>query len=86
MTRRIALWPLTGFVVASFWILYGIVSAPNPTLSHWTVIAITAPASLLGRTMPLTWYTFALLNAFAYLLIGLATELLRTSLKHRTSH
>jgi hypothetical protein len=86
MTRRIALWALIGFAAASCWILYGIASAPNPSLSHWTAIAITAPASLLGRTMPLTWYAFALLNASAYVLVGLAMELFRPRLVHRTSH
>jgi len=79
MKRRISLWALIGSSVASFWVLYVIATAPNPSLMHWSVLAITAPASLLGRTMPLAakYYTFILLNGGFYALIGLATELLR---------
>jgi hypothetical protein len=77
MKRRIFLWALLGSTVASFWVLYTIATAPNPHLMHWSVPAITAPASLLGRTMPMAYYTFILLNGCIYALIGLATELLR---------
>ena len=77
MKRRISLWALLGSSVASFWVLYVIATAPNPSLMHSSVLAITAPASLLGRTMPLAYYTFILLNGCFYALIGLAAELLR---------
>ena len=77
MKRRIFLWALLGSSVASFWVLYVIATAPNPSLMHSSVLAITAPASLLGRSMPLAYYTFILLNGCFYGLIGLATELLR---------
>ena len=77
MKRRIFLWALLGSSVASFWVLYVIATAPNPSLTHSSVLAITAPASLLGRSMPLAYYTFILLNGCVYALIGLATELLR---------
>ena len=50
---------------------------PNHNLGRWTVVAITAPASLLGRTIPLAYYWFILLNAVTYALFGLATEALR---------
>jgi len=52
------------------------VAAPNYNLGRWTVAAITAPASLIGRAIPLAYYWFILLNAAAYALIGLAAELL----------
>ena len=77
MKRRISLWALLGSSVASFWVLYVIATAPNPGLMHSSVLAITAPASLLGRTMPMAYYTFILLNGCFYALIGVATELLR---------
>ena len=77
MKRRISLWALLGSSVASFWVLYAIATAPNPSLTHWSVIAVTAPACLLGRTMPQAYYTFILLNGCFYALIGLAIELLR---------
>jgi hypothetical protein len=77
MKRRIFLWALLGSSVASFWVLYVVATAPNSSLTHSSVLAITAPASLLGRTMPRAYYTFILLNGCFYALIGLATELLR---------
>jgi hypothetical protein len=77
MKRRISLWALLGSSVASFWVLYVVATAPNSSLTHSSILTITAPASLLGRSMPQTYYTFILLNGCFYALIGLATELLR---------
>jgi hypothetical protein len=76
MKRRISLWALIGSAAASFWVFYGLATAPNPSLIHSSVLAITAPASLLSRTMPLAYYTFILLNGCFYALIGLTAELL----------
>jgi len=76
MKRRIFLWALLGSSVACFWFFYVIATAPNPGLMHSSILAITAPASLLGRIMPQAYYTFILLNGCFYALIGLATELL----------
>jgi len=47
------------------------------SLGHSSIVAITAPASLLGRAMPLKYYWFILINGAAYALLGLATELFR---------
>ena len=77
MKRRISLWALLGSSVASFWVLYVVATAPNSSLTHSSVLAITAPASLLGRSMPQAYYAFILLNGCFYALIGLAAELLR---------
>jgi hypothetical protein len=77
MKRRIGLWALTGFVVAFSWFVVGLFTWPNPNLARWTIVAITAPASLIGRSMPLAYYWFILLNAAIYALVGLASELLR---------
>ncbi len=77
MKRRIGLWALAGFAVACFWVVFGMATWPNYNLGRWTVVAITAPAMLLGRTIALAYYWFILLNAAAYALFGLATELLR---------
>jgi hypothetical protein len=86
MTRRISLWALAGFAVACCWFIYGEATAPNPHLARWTIVAITAPASLIGRTMPLAYYWFILLNAAIYALVGLTTELLRRPLARHASH
>ena len=85
MKRRIALWALLGAAVATFWVLFSIATTPNPSMTHWTVIAITAPASLLGHFIPLTYYAFILLNAAFYALFGLATETLRPRTTRRFS-
>ncbi len=77
MKRRISLWALSGFAVAFGWFIIGLVTWPNYNLGHSPLVAITAPASLLGRAMPLQFYWFILLNAAIYALIGLATEVLR---------
>ncbi|MGZ4856188.1 MAG: hypothetical protein ACXVKH_13405 [Candidatus Angelobacter sp.] len=86
MTKRIGLWTLAGFVVACCWFIYSTATAPNPNLARWTIVAITAPASLIGRTIPLAFYWFILLNAAIYALVGLATEPLRRPIARRFSN
>ena len=86
MTRRICLWALAGFAVAFFWFIYSTVTFPNPAFGRSPIVAITAPASLIGRAMPLAYYWFILLNAAIYALVGLTAELLRPSMiRHRPS-
>lgn len=82
MKRRISLWAITGFAVAYSWFIYSTATAPNPNLARWTIVAVTAPASLIGRAMPLAYYWFILLNAAIYALVGLASELLRRPFAH----
>ncbi len=79
MKRRIGVWALSGLAVAGGWVLYGLAAWPSPDLGHSTFAAITAPASLLGRAVPLAYYWFLLLNAAIYALVGLGAELLRPS-------
>ena len=86
MKKRIALWALAGFSVAAFWFVVGLLTWPNYNLGRSFLVAVTAPASLLGRTMPLAYYWFILLNAAVYVLAGFAAELLRSSVvRHRPS-
>ena len=80
MIRRIALWGVMGFVVACCWFVYSWVTMPNPNLARWTVVAITAPASLIGRSMPLAYYWFIFLNAAIYAMLGLLLELIRRNI------
>lgn len=79
MKRRLGLWALIGIAVACCWFLIGLMIGPQfgRFLGHSIVVAITAPASLLGRAMPLAYYWFILLNGVAYAVFGLAIELLR---------
>jgi hypothetical protein len=74
MFRRICLWAIAGFVLACFRVIYSFATMPNPNLARWPVVAMTAPASLVGRSMPLAYYWFILLNAAMYALVGVAIE------------
>ena len=86
MKRRISLWAIAGFAVAFCWFIYSTVTAPNPNLARWTVVAITAPASLIGRNIPLAYYWFILLNAVIYALVGLVIEMLRRPIARHAAH
>jgi len=77
MRRRIGVWALCGLAAASIWFVYGMAAGPDENLGRWPMVTITAPASLLGRHMPLAFYWFILLNGAAYALLGLAIELIR---------
>jgi hypothetical protein len=75
-----------GFAVAAFWFILGLFTWPNYNLGRSVFVAITAPASLLGRTIPLAFYWFILLNAVIYASVGLATEVLQKPIARRFSN
>jgi hypothetical protein len=84
MTRIVSLWVLIGLAVACCWAVVGLLLGPTSyNLGHSTLVAITAPASLLGRKMPLGVVWFILLNGGIYAVMGLAIELIRRSHLHR---
>ncbi len=74
MGLRIGLWALCGAVVTCFWVLFAMIAGPRHFDGHWTVVAITLPASLLWPTRPVTWHTILFLNTAIYGLVGLAIE------------
>jgi hypothetical protein len=80
MKRRVALWALAGFTVAFFWFIVGLFTWPDYNLGRSVFVAVTAPASCLGRRMPLAYYWFILLNAAVYAVAGLVIEICRRSL------
>ena len=71
---RIGIWVLVGAIVTCFWVLFAMIAGPSHFDGHWTVVAVTLPASLLWQSKPLTWYTVMFLNAAIYGLVGLAIE------------
>jgi hypothetical protein len=79
MKRRLGIWALTGLAIACCWFLISLILSPRYmyNLGHSSIVAITAPSSLIGRAMPLKYYWFILLNGVAYALFGLAIELFR---------
>ena len=77
MSRNIGIWALVGFVVACFWVAIGITIGARYNLGQSTLALITAPASYVGRLVPLTFYWFVLLNAATYAVVGLGTEFVR---------
>ena len=83
MSRRISMWILFGFVVACCWVLIGAFVGPPYNPGRSAIAAITAPASLIGRRMPLGMLWFILLNGALYAVVGLALEPLR---RLRRSH
>jgi hypothetical protein len=83
MSRRIGLWVLLGIMVACCWVTIGFLAGPTYNPGRSTIAAITAPASLLGRKMPLGMLAFVLLNGGLYGVLGLAIESLRRTLHIR---
>ena len=76
MRRRIGFWVFFGIVVACCWVAIGLLAGPTYNPGRSTIAAISAPASLLGRKMPLGVLWFVLLNGGLYGALGLAIELL----------
>jgi hypothetical protein len=81
MVRRISLWTLIGLTVACCWAIVAAFVGPTYNLGRWAAVGITAPASLIGRRMPLGIFWFILLNGGLYAIAGFAIEPLR-KLRH----
>jgi hypothetical protein len=77
MNRGIGLWLLIGILVACCWVVVGFFAGPAFNLGRSTLAAITVPASLLGRRVPLGMVQVVLLNGGLYALVGFAVELAR---------
>jgi hypothetical protein len=77
MGRNVGIWALIGFIVACCLVGIGSALGPGYNLGRSTLVSIIAPASFLGRRVPLAFYWFILLNAAMYAVVGLGTEVLR---------
>ncbi len=82
MGRRIGIWALAGFAVAGAWVLLSLVIDRRYNLGKMPVVALTAPAALLGRRVPQSWYGFIFLNTALYALLGLGAEVARRLLHY----
>lgn len=74
MTRRLVYWALAGFVVAWGWVMFGARPGFHANFGDWTIVQVTAPASIFGHHTPMTWFQFIVLNAAIYLAVGLGIE------------
>lgn len=83
MRRRITLWMLFGILVACTWVVIGLLTRPSYNPGRSMIAAITAPAALIGRKMPLRVFPFILLNGGLYAVIGFVIESLRWPLRFR---
>jgi hypothetical protein len=79
------MWAGAGFLVAGGWALYAFASTP-PALTFtdplMTLVRITCPIALLGRSFPIRLEWVLLANAATYALLGLIVEPLRQRLAH----
>ena len=84
MKNRIARWASVGFLVAGFWALYALASAPPAFTSAdpmLTLVRLTCPIAFLSF-YPIRLYWVLLANAATYALLGLIMETLRPRLSH----
>lgn len=77
MRNRISLWVLIGILVACSWVVIAFLAGPMYNPGRSLIAAITAPASLVGRNMPLGVVWFIILNGAFYGVVGFAVEALR---------
>ena len=79
MQHRIGLWALTGFIVASIWVIlsFAIPISPQPTL--WGLAQLTCPILPISLAFHfgVKWYWFVVSNVAGYALIGLIFESVR---------
>jgi hypothetical protein len=82
---RIAIWIVTGFLIAGFWALFAMAtfpSSPERMRDVWIVVCVTCPVAILGKHYPISLYVALVANAVAYGFVGLAVEALRKQLHH----
>lgn len=79
MKKRIAIWAVAGFLVASFWALYLLATAPYSNVGMhglWVLAGISCPI-MFAHSHPVSVYQVLIANAVTYALIGLVVEALR---------
>ncbi len=86
MRKRIAIWAFCGFAVAGVWVILSfLLPRGSYNFGRSNLVAITAPAALLGRSVgallgrsiAMKYYWFIALNAAIYAAVGLGAELSR---------
>lgn len=81
MPRRILLWGCAGLAVGLAWVFLIVMAGHEANLGRLLIVAITAPASILGHRRPMSVYEFLLLNALIYAGVGFLVELARAGFR-----
>jgi hypothetical protein len=82
MKYRIGAWAIVGFLVASFWAVYGLARTPPAFTTDgpmMLLVRLTCPIALFGF-YPIRLYWVLLANASTYALVGLVVDTLRKRL------
>ena len=85
MKIRLAMWAITGFLVAGFWALFAVATFPSTSermREVWILICLTCPVAIAGMRQPISLYETLAANAITYALVGLMVETLRKQLRH----
>jgi hypothetical protein len=84
MKYRIAMWAISGFLVAGFWALFAIATFPSVERMRevWSLVSLTCPVAIAGRHYPISLYEALTANAVTYALVGLTVETLRHQMRH----
>ncbi len=84
MKYRIAMWAAAGFLVASGWGGYFLMTSRDhpiaPVVS--TLLRLTCPIAIVGSHYPVSLYLALAANVATYALVGLVVETLRRQLSH----
>jgi hypothetical protein len=84
MKRRMAIWAIAGFLVASGWAVYFFVASKDhpigPIVS--TLARLTCPVAIIGSHYPVGVRLALLANVATYALVGLIVENLRQQFNH----
>ena len=84
MKIRIVMWASAGFLIAGFWALYFLPTAPAPASADmiWILARLTCPIAFVSSYfhVPIGIYEVFVANAATYALVGLAVETLRRQL------
>jgi hypothetical protein len=78
MQRRIVLWGLVGFIVASCWVILSLAIPISGEPILWGIARLTCPIVPVSMALNfgVKWYWVILTNIPAYALIGLVVEAL----------
>jgi hypothetical protein len=84
MKYRIAIWAITGLLVAGCWALFAFGTFPSSERMRdvWPLITFTCPIAIVGMHHSVNLYETLVANAVTYAVVGLIVEALRRQFRH----